>query len=337
MTERQKRLVLDLVITPSRPVRARTPEQFLEAYETTLDGQELTRQLMQEAVSAQDGEGVEYAMVVGFTFGFDERHLEPLLALSDAPWHNMHENAVSALGDLKTPRAVDALYRATQWVPEYLEFDEARALAVKAIWALGAIEDPRVDGMLESLTVEPESILGVNAAYQIQRRALTATGHSSASTKSDFLSSERTFEIWEYEAGRSQLLLRSPKAPASDTAPEEATNIDVLFIGVEYVALPRTLSGIEWVDATPEELASLSAILGRPVEGDNAFVLRSGTGRFSIVASDMSLHGNRWDGVVPAISFHNSLEQEREGESFAEDGRILKLQRDVHASIVPRI
>ncbi|MFD5103330.1 hypothetical protein [Streptomyces albidochromogenes] len=31
---------------------------------------------------------------------------------------------------------------ATRWIPEYLDFDEFRALAVKAIWALGAIPGP---------------------------------------------------------------------------------------------------------------------------------------------------------------------------------------------------
>ena len=66
-----------------------------------------------------------------------EDHLDLLVQLASADWHHKHEDVVSALGQLRSPAAVEALYHAAWWVPDYLDFDESRALAVKAIWALG--------------------------------------------------------------------------------------------------------------------------------------------------------------------------------------------------------
>ncbi|MBB2749926.1 UNVERIFIED_ORG: HEAT repeat protein [Rhizobium aethiopicum] len=77
-----------------------------------------------------------------------------LLQLLQEGWHFKHEDVVSALADLKAPEAVEALYKVTYWVPSYLEFDDARALAVKAIWALGAIADPPGAGLLDGVKHE---------------------------------------------------------------------------------------------------------------------------------------------------------------------------------------
>jgi hypothetical protein len=54
-------------------------------------------------------------------------------------------------------------------VPRYLEFDEARALAVKAVWALGGIQDPAAREALESLTTSANDIVAENAVAQLQR------------------------------------------------------------------------------------------------------------------------------------------------------------------------
>lgn len=74
--------------------------------------------------------------MVCFRFGFTDDHLQPLLTLAFADWHQRHEDVASALGKLRSPASVDALEHLARWIPAYLEFDEARALAVKAIGRL---------------------------------------------------------------------------------------------------------------------------------------------------------------------------------------------------------
>ena len=93
-----------------------------------------------------------------------------MLELAFAPWHFKHEDVVTALGQLKSPKAVEGLQAATKWIPEYLDFDESRALAVKAIWALGCIEGPDADAALRELMNDPDPILAESAAGQVKRR-----------------------------------------------------------------------------------------------------------------------------------------------------------------------
>ncbi|HXR70550.1 HEAT repeat domain-containing protein, partial [Actinocrinis sp.] len=70
----------------------------------------------------------------------------------------------------KSPETVDALYHATQWIPEYLDFDEARALAHKAIWALGGTPGPEATAALTRLLTDEDESLHEAAAKQLRRR-----------------------------------------------------------------------------------------------------------------------------------------------------------------------
>jgi hypothetical protein len=69
-----------------------------------------------------------------------------------------------------TVDTVGALFRATQWIPKSLEYDDARALAVKAIWALGKIPGPEAEAKLETLARSENTILRQNAVEQLERR-----------------------------------------------------------------------------------------------------------------------------------------------------------------------
>jgi hypothetical protein len=112
---------------------------------------------------------------------------------------------------------------------------------------------------------------------------------------SNQLSSDRLFKVWEYQVSHGQLLVRSPKAPASPSSPEQVSNLDFVFVGVEYMALPRLLRGIELVAATADELDSLTSILGHSVATENVFVLRSDQQRFPVVAANVAVRENNWD------------------------------------------
>ena len=135
MTPEDRAAVMSLVVVPGRGRRG-SPEEVLRHYRAT-DGKVLGLSLLRDAVDREDGLDVEMALIVCATFGFTMGHLDLLVRLVWAGWHHKHEDVVSALSQLRAPAAVDALYHAAWWVPNYLDFDESRALAVKAIWALG--------------------------------------------------------------------------------------------------------------------------------------------------------------------------------------------------------
>jgi hypothetical protein len=59
-----------------------------------------------------------------------------------ADWHHSHEDVVWHLGEYQGADVISALDHATRWVPDYLDFDENRALARKAIWELGKQPGP---------------------------------------------------------------------------------------------------------------------------------------------------------------------------------------------------
>lgn len=145
-------------------------EEFLGRFRSSTDGRHLCSDLLTEALQFKAPDGVEYALMVGYTFGFTNENLEALLGLVSEPWHFKHEDIVTALGQIKTPKAVEALYAATQWIPDYLDFDESRALAIKAIWALGRIDGPEADAALSKLTTDSDLILAEAATEQLRRR-----------------------------------------------------------------------------------------------------------------------------------------------------------------------
>jgi HEAT repeat protein len=167
MTPEERSLVRAMYIIPGRD-QALSNEEFLRQFGAA-DGVALGVSLLQDATERHDPLDVDLALFVCFRFGFTERHLESLLILAFADWHKRHEDVASALGDLKTPTAVDALLHLASWVPSYLDFDDARALAVKAIWALGGIADDSAKAALKSLTTSDNEIVAENAVTQLQR------------------------------------------------------------------------------------------------------------------------------------------------------------------------
>lgn len=124
-----------------------TPVQFLSEFGVT-DGTSLSLQLLRESDRLRASDDVEAGLTVGFVFGFVEDHVDPLLSLALAPWHTSHENIVRALEDIGNPRAIPVLQKLTHWVPSYLHFDDSRALARHAYWAISKIGGP---GARESL------------------------------------------------------------------------------------------------------------------------------------------------------------------------------------------
>lgn len=99
----------------------------------------------------------------------------------------------------------------------------------------------------------------------------------------------RHFQLWEYKVSHGSLLLRSPRKP---TIP---TNIDIIFVGVEFISAPRHFNGVELTQGTPDDIKSVSGAVGREVQAEHVFVLMSEGSRFFVVAAAFKLDENECD------------------------------------------
>jgi HEAT repeat protein len=169
VTPEQQEAVLGLVFVPGSGRRT-SPDDVLRRFGTS-DGVELGATLLRDAVRAKDAAGVEYALIVCTEFGITTEHLPFLQELALADWHVKHEDVVSALGELRAPEAVDALYQSAQWIPGYLDFDDSRALATKAVRALGGISGAEAEQALRRLLESDSQIVREGAEKQLARRS----------------------------------------------------------------------------------------------------------------------------------------------------------------------
>jgi HEAT repeat protein len=107
--------------------------------------------------------------MTAFVFGVPRSLVAPLRELVSADWHERHEDVVSLLDEMRDPDSVDAFRDAATVIPAYLEFDDARALAVKAMWALGNLGTERAKAALRDLARSNEAVIQENAVKQLAR------------------------------------------------------------------------------------------------------------------------------------------------------------------------
>lgn len=158
--------MMALVVVPGR--ESLSDDEFLEGFDTS-DGEALGLRLLNDAVAHRESVDVELALVVCFRFGFSDDHVPLLTSLAFADWHQRHEDVAVALGRIRARQSVQALAHLAELVPSYLEYDAARALATKAIWALGSINDDASQKALESLALADDPIVAHSARAQIEK------------------------------------------------------------------------------------------------------------------------------------------------------------------------
>lgn len=168
MRPEDRDLVLSVVSAPGREKEV-TRDDILRHFDTA-DGRGLGLHLLCEAVNEKASVDLEAAIIVCNLFGFGAEHLALLVDLVPADWHQQHENVVSMLGKLKDPGATAALRCAATWVPDYLDWDENRALAVKAIWGLGGTPGAEAERALLGLREDEDEIIREEAVAQLRRR-----------------------------------------------------------------------------------------------------------------------------------------------------------------------
>ncbi len=134
MDASEQKLILDLAL------KSITKKQFLLAYPVDVqeDHKYVTRTL-KDAFARKDSDDVEYALLLGFSFCFEEDVVPVLCDLIVQDWHYKHEDIARLLQDFGAPESIEYLYRVSLMELKYLEYDDSYALAVKCIWALGKI------------------------------------------------------------------------------------------------------------------------------------------------------------------------------------------------------
>jgi hypothetical protein len=125
--------------------------------------------MLRRAVEERDPVGVEFGLYLGHRFGISQKYLDVLLVLAGENWHERHEDVIDGLAKLGSPESVDAFYRAALVKHPYLEYDEAYALGVKCIYALGKIQSMEAVVRLGELLRSGNSVLESEAGAQLAR------------------------------------------------------------------------------------------------------------------------------------------------------------------------
>ncbi len=102
-------------------------------------------------------------------------------------------------------------------------------------------------------------------------------------------SSEREFQVWDYTVSHQQILIRSPSTP------EVRGNVDLIFLGVEYLGIPSSFHGLGLDVASPEESAEVKRSLSGGWEGSGVYTLVSEGRRYSLVAAAFRVYENDLD------------------------------------------
>lgn len=118
--------------------------------------------------------------------------------------------------------------------------------------------------------------------------------------------SERRFELWLYTASHSQLLIRSRYDPAS------TERIEVLFKGVEWMALPSDLSGLAVTQLSAAAGSALLTEMGAPIarsqySDGHVYLLEAEGSRGTVVAAAAFVHRDHLPPDEPSGFYEGNL------------------------------
>ncbi len=151
--------------------KAITEEQFLNNFtENVQTNSVYMLKLLKLAYKENNEKDVDYLLFVVCAFNLiTEEYIGLLCKLMNSTWHHSHEDIASIFQAFRFPQTVECLYKTALTQFEYLEYDEAFALAVKCIWALGDINTPESRDKLKLLAQSENEIIKRNAIDQLNR------------------------------------------------------------------------------------------------------------------------------------------------------------------------
>ncbi|WP_342562776.1 hypothetical protein NST84_24855 [Paenibacillus sp. FSL R7-0345] len=99
----------------------------------------------------------------------------------------------------------------------------------------------------------------------------------------------RVFKLWYYHISHGELLIRSIKSA------DHAKNIDIIFIDVTYIDLPRSLINLRIEEAEEGDVLYIRGKTGKDVEREKITVLSSDDKRYFVVAFRVKVDENELD------------------------------------------
>jgi hypothetical protein len=161
LLEREQELVRKLM------TNSITKDDFLSSSKLNWDENSFVN-LLEDISGKQDGDALDFAMHIGFVFRLYTPKVVPLLSqLLLEHWHKKHEDMASIFQGLRDPRTCDCLHDCILTNFDYLAFDEAFALAVKCIWALGDIDTEHSMEILKLLADSENPVICRNVQSQL--------------------------------------------------------------------------------------------------------------------------------------------------------------------------
>ena len=88
----------------------------------------------------------------------------------EAQWHYKHEDIAQRLQHLKSPDAIECLYRTALTKFDYLDWDNSYSLARKCMWALGDINTDESKKKIELLAESEDEEIRAYAFEQLNRK-----------------------------------------------------------------------------------------------------------------------------------------------------------------------
>jgi hypothetical protein len=101
------------------------------------------------------------------------------------------------------------------------------------------------------------------------------------------LTKGREFQLWEYYVSHGSLLIRSPAGPGFETS------IDIICVGVEYLAAPRHLGEITVSKASEAEIGKLEEILDKKLSPSRVWALQGSHQSSLVVAAALTVREHR--------------------------------------------
>ncbi len=126
--------------------------------------------LLLESIADKNADEVEYAIMLGFTYGFTELHSTALCRLLSEQWHIKHEDIASLFQhELRDQRHLDCLLKGLQNIPAYMEYNEGYSFINQCIWSISVLNTLESKKALIELS-KSENIHKKNAAiFQLTR------------------------------------------------------------------------------------------------------------------------------------------------------------------------
>jgi hypothetical protein len=122
--------------------------------------------LLKDIITRKNEVEMPNILTVIYHDGADKDYTDILLSVLEDDWHKSEEDIVGILELIKDPKSVNKLYDLAINIPDY---DDMRALAIKSMWALSAINTWDAKEKLKLLQKSDDPIISENATFQLEQ------------------------------------------------------------------------------------------------------------------------------------------------------------------------